>query len=236
MTRSAEFLSTGIDRSRDVAKAGVQDGAHVDLFWLPLGAGSIVVRASGWVFERLSAHRYGRTPEQLYHSALQVQAGASTWVIEMTPALRRPQERGVVATGPVGSRWPRRTRAYCYEVRRWKSGAIGDVAAAVSSPRRVSSDLGRANEVLALAEEVPTFTWGRDEPRAADMWNSNSLTAWLLARSGHDMALIAPPPHGSAPGWSAGLVVACRDSAEGVGRPRGGAGTGLPLGQRGGGS
>jgi hypothetical protein len=40
------------------------------------------------------------------------------------------------------------------------------------------------------------------------MWNSNSLTSWLLARSDHDMTQIHPPAHGRAPGWRAGLVLA----------------------------
>jgi hypothetical protein len=43
------------------------------------------------------------------------------------------------------------------------------------------------------------------------MWNSNSLIAWLLASSGHDVDAIGPPEHGRAPGWSAGLVVARND-------------------------
>ena len=42
------------------------------------------------------------------------------------------------------------------------------------------------------------------------MWNSNSVTAWLIARCGLDVAVIAPPPGGRAPGWHAGVVVAAR--------------------------
>jgi hypothetical protein len=42
------------------------------------------------------------------------------------------------------------------------------------------------------------------------MWNSNSLTSWLLARTGHDMIAIRPPSHGRAPGWRAGLELAAR--------------------------
>lgn len=48
---------------------------------------------------------------------------------------------------------------------------------------------------------------------AGDMWNSNSLVSWLLARSGHDTDAIGPPPNGRAPGWSAGLIVARRQAA-----------------------
>jgi hypothetical protein len=46
-----------------------------------------------------------------------------------------------------------------------------------------------------------------------DMWNSNSLISWLLARSGHHLDAVAPPAHGRAPGWAAGLVLAARQRA-----------------------
>jgi hypothetical protein len=42
------------------------------------------------------------------------------------------------------------------------------------------------------------------------MWNSNSVIAWLLARSGLPTDAIRPPAGGRAPGWQAGLVVAGR--------------------------
>jgi hypothetical protein len=42
--------------------------------------------------------------------------------------------------------------------------------------------------VLALVPRVPTVTWGRDELAADEMWNSNSVVRWLLARSGIDPA------------------------------------------------
>jgi hypothetical protein len=39
------------------------------------------------------------------------------------------------------------------------------------------------------------------------MWNSNSVVAWLLERSGHD-ADLRPPGGGRAPGWAAGVALA----------------------------
>jgi hypothetical protein len=57
---------------------------------------------------------------------------------------------------------------------------------------------------------VPTPVWGRDELKTGDMWNSNSVTAWLIAQSGIDTVSIQPPAGGRAPGWQAGLVVARR--------------------------
>jgi hypothetical protein len=64
--------------------------------------------------------------------------------------------------------------------------------------------------VLELVPAFPTRTWGRDELAAGEMWNSNSLTSWLLAGSGHQVDGLVPPDGGRAPGWAAGLVVAER--------------------------
>ena len=65
--------------------------------------------------------------------------------------------------------------------------------------------------MLALVPLVPAVTWGRDELRTGEMWNSNSLVSWLLARSGHDLTAVRPP--GRAPGWQAGLAVAARSES-----------------------
>jgi hypothetical protein len=115
-----------------------------------------------------------------------------------------------VCEGPVGLSWLGRSRFFRYEVRCWRDGIIPDITEAVDSPQRLSGDPERAEHILALAPSFPTATWGRDELGTGDMWNSNSLIAWLLARSGHDMDSVGPPEHGRAPGWAAGLVVAGR--------------------------
>jgi hypothetical protein len=57
------------------------------------------------------------------------------------------------------------------------------------------------------------LVWGRDEVGAGEMWNSNSMIAWLIARTGLDIDSIKPPAGGRAPGWNAGLVMAARESA-----------------------
>jgi hypothetical protein len=44
--------------------------------------------------------------------------------------------------------------------------------------------------VLDLVTSFPTATWGRDEQKAGEMWNSNSLTSGLFSRSGHDPAAL----------------------------------------------
>ena len=185
----------------------------VDLFWIPLGAGeaSPVVRWSGRAFEWLTARREHRAPQRLFHSALAVHLHGVEHVIEMTPAWgQSPARRGVVGIGPVGATALGRSRFFRYEVRRWANGVIPDVDVAEGRPQRLSSDETHAQRVLDLVPEFPTSTWGRDELGAGEMWNSNSLTSWLLARSDHPTGQLCPPTGGRAPGWAAGLVVADR--------------------------
>ncbi|WP_203896669.1 hypothetical protein [Actinoplanes xinjiangensis] len=185
--------------------------ADVTLYWLPLGAGGHCIRLNGRIFETLQARHQHRPGRDLYHSALQVRLGGQRFVIEMTPVLGgHTTDRGVVREGPVGSRILGRSPLFRYEIRRWRDGTIPDLAEAVAGPHVVSADATRAREVLRLTPLVPALVWGRDEARTGEMWNSNSLTAWLLAGSGHRMETIGPPAHGRAPGWQAGLAVAAR--------------------------
>jgi hypothetical protein len=191
---------------------GAPELAHVDLYWLPLGSGGArCVRGSGRLFEAIVARHQHRDMQDLYHSALQVQLGGDRFVIEMAPvwSMDAPN-RGVVAEGAVGLPWLGRYRLFRYEVRCWRGGVIPDVADAVASPRRLSTDRIRARRLLDLVPAFPTATWGRDDLGTGDMWNSNSLISWLLARSGHRMDAVAAPAHGRAPGWAAGVVVASR--------------------------
>ena len=183
----------------------------VDLFWLPLGAGGHFVRLNGIVYEAIAA-RFARRPAcDLYHSALEVSVPEGRFVIESAPirATDGP-ERGVVAEGVVGSRSVGWLPIFRYELRFWRDGVIPDVAEAVESPRHLTDDPEAGRRVLALAPSVPTPVWGRDELDAGEMWNSNSVIAWLLARSGLETDRIRPPRGGRAPGWNAGLAVAVR--------------------------
>lgn len=183
--------------------------AQVLLYWLPLGAGGRFVRMNGRVYEAVLAWRAGRPAQDLYHSALEVFVDGHCYVVEMAPVWSEGgTDHGAVGEGPVGSVWLGRSALFRYEVRRWHRGVIPDVDEAVDSPRVVSGDPAAAREVLALVPAFPRLVWGRDEHGAGDMWNSNSLVSWLLARSGHDMATLGPPRHGRAPGWQAGLLAA----------------------------
>lgn len=191
-----------------------ETGSSIDLFWLPLGAGGHSVRLNGRIFEAVVAPLQGRPRCDLYHSALVVHVPEGRVVIEQTPVPDSTGgERGVVAEGAVGSRSAGRFRIFRYEVRRWRDGVIPDADEAVDSPRRLTDDPRLARRVLELVPSVPTATWGRDELDAGEMWNSNSIVSWLIARSGLDADSIQPPTGGRAPGWDAGLVVARRQTA-----------------------
>jgi hypothetical protein len=181
----------------------------VDLYWLPLGAGGHFVRLNGRLYEAITARIHGRSPHDLYHSALQVESPAGKYVIEQTPVPDLSgEQRGVVAQGAVGSRLAGRFRLFRYEIRVWRGGHIPDVVEAVDSPRRLAAEEALARRVLDTVPKVPTLVWGRDERDTGEMWNSNAVTAWVLERSGIDAASIEPPAGGRAPGWQAGLVVA----------------------------
>ena len=183
----------------------------VDLLWIPLGAGSSfpVVRWNGRMYEALQARRERRPRLDLYHAALEVGASGSRYVVEMTPAWGAGHSaRGTVASGPVGLRLLGRSRLFRYEVHCWRDGVIPDRSFAVGGPQLLTEDERVARRILELAPTVPTAVWGRDELGTGDMWNSNSLIAWLVSRAGIPTADLALPPHGRAPGWAAGLAIA----------------------------
>ncbi len=186
----------------------------IAIYWLPLGAGGRSVRWNGRVFEAAAARREHRPPADLYHSALLVRLEHVRFTVEMTPAWGGPATyRGVVLEGPVGARILGHSAFFRYEIRRWLNGTIPDAAEAVGPRLVVSEDRDLARTLLTIVPLVPALTWGRDELRTGDMWNSNSLVAWLLAHSGHEMSSIRPPPQGRAPGWHAGLELASRQPA-----------------------
>lgn len=71
---------------------------------------------------------------------------------------------------------------------------------------RVVRGSGRAYEALVARRrhrpsQPPCATWGRDDLGTGDLWNSNSLVSWLLARSRHEVSGLEPPDDGRAAGW-----------------------------------
>ena len=192
-----------------------RSAAGIELYWLPLGAGGWFVRLNGRIYEAVNALAERRRPLDLYHSALELRMPEGRFVIENCWPIPDGDgtARGVVVEGPVASRRLGRRRLFRYEVRRWRDGVIADADQAVNSPQRLSDDPRRARRLLDLVGDLPSPLWGRDELGTGEMWNSNSVIAWLLASSGLPMDGIRPPAGGRAPGWEAGLVAARRRKA-----------------------
>jgi hypothetical protein len=196
-------------RRRDVMGA-----TAVELYWIPLGAGGHSVRVNGRIFEAIAAARRHRQRCDLYHAALIVALDGDRYTIELAPSPNADEaSRGVVATGAVGSRHVGWLRLFRYEVRCWRGGSIPDLGDAVGGPRRLSSDPRLARRVLDLVATVPRPVWGRDELKTGEMWNSNSVTAWLIASAGLSSDVLRPPARGRAPGWDAGLEIARRTAS-----------------------
>ena len=188
--------------------------AALDLYWIPLGAGGHSVRFNGKIFEALQAARERRPRRDLYHAALSSTSAATA---TRSSLRRRPtadeSSRGVVVTGAVGSRlWAgsacSATRFAAVAVGRSRTSTTRSVARA-----RLSEDPAAVRRLLDLVSEVPALVWGRDEVGAGEMWNSNSVIAWLIARAGLPVGGLAPPACGRAPGWSSGVALAARGDA-----------------------
>ena len=195
--------------------------ATIELYWIPLGAGGHCVRFNGKVYEALTAARSRRQRRDLYHAALVLSIEGERYTIEVAPSPDTDDEsRGVVATGAVGSGWAGWLRLFRYEVRCWPGGSIPDLGSAVGGAQQLTDDPRVARRLLDLVPTVPTPVWGRDELRTGDMWNSNSVVAWLVARAGLPTDDLRPPPHGRAPGWAAGLELARRSGGEFGAAPR----------------
>jgi hypothetical protein len=165
---------------------------------------------NGRIYEAAKARSEHRPPLHLYHTALEVHLPEGRFTIENAwPSPNRDTaSRGVVAEGPVYDRRIAGLRAFRYEVRRWENGVIADAGEAVGGPRRLSTDPDTARRLLAIVPNVPVMVWGRDELRTGEMWNSNSVISWLLARVYLAPHRILPPSGGRAPGWEAGIAAA----------------------------
>ena len=157
------------------------------------------------------AWRERRARCDLYHSALEIRVPESRFVVEQAPVWPGDErDHGVVAEGAVGARAAGRFPLFRYEIRCWRDGVIPDVDEAVDSPQRLTEDTEQARRLLALVPLVPAPVWGRDEFGTGEMWNSNSVISWLIARSGLGADNVRFPVGGRAPGWRAGLVAAGR--------------------------
>ena len=173
-----------------------ESGSGIDLYWIPLGAGgSGFVRLNGRIYEAIKARVERRRPLDLYHTALEVRLPEGRFVVEtMWPSpAGDPASCGVVMQAPVLGRWMALLRMFRYEVRCWQDGLLPDAHEAVGGPQALSDDPDTARRLLRLAGSVPALIWGRDQAGTDDMWNSNSVISWLLARSGLPIRAIRPP-------------------------------------------
>ena len=68
----------------------------------------------------------------------------------------------------------------------------------------MTRDPALARTVLDLVPEVPALMWGRKPPGSAEMWNSNSVIAWILTRAGFGDADARLPPGHEGPGVADG--------------------------------
>lgn len=182
----------------------------LELYWIPLGAGTPIVRASGRLYETIAAVAARRPRRDIYHSALIATVGEVPITIEMAPVPDHHgrDTRGAVAEGSVGSRLLGGWRIFRYEIRGWPNGKIPDLVHAVGSPVQLTRDPLVAARAVDLVPLVPTPVWGRDELHLGEMWNSNSVVSWVLAHVGLLDAADRPPRGGRAPGWDAGVVAA----------------------------
>jgi hypothetical protein len=186
--------------------------ASVDLYWIPLGAGGHSVRFNGRVFEAIAAAWQHRSRCDLYHAALLVSLDGDRYAVELAPAFGGSRaDRGVVSTGPVGSRLLGWSSLFRYELRSWRGGTIPDLGFAVGGPHTLTTDPAMARRLLNGVEQAPTPVWGRDELKAGEMWNCNSVIAWLITRAGIRIEALHPPLGGRAPGWRSGIEVARRE-------------------------
>lgn len=184
----------------------------VDLYWIPLGAGGQSVRLNGRVFEFIEAALNHRRRLDLYHAALVVHLNGQVRSIEVAPSPNSDgPSRGVVATGAVGSRLLGGLRLFRYELRCTRDTPIPDLGYAIGGPLRLTDEPLLAQRLVDLVSAVPRAVWGRDEQHAGEMWNSNSVVAWLIFKAGLT-ADVRPPRNGRAPGWNAGVEVARRNA------------------------
>src|SRR3954451_18684337 len=186
---------------------------RVELSWIPLGAGGHSVRFNGVLYEAVAAALAHRARCDIYHSALSIVRPEGTYWVEMTPVPDQfGEQRGVVATGPVGLRGLGRARLFRYEIRRWREGIVPDLAYAVASPVTITDDPAVAGDIFDELGEVPPPVWGLDELDAGEMWTCNSVISWTLTRAHVDLDVVGLPPGGRAPGWDAGRIVASRST------------------------
>ncbi len=191
------------------APAGTEaDDCFIDLFWLPVGAGTPRAQQFSLAcWEAVAALLSRRKRAALYHPALKMRQGAVTYTLELTPVFVG-EPAAPAMTGPVGLRAAGRFKLFRYQLRCYEADSLPDEEWAVESPIRLSTECELVERIREAAATVPPHAWGRRAPGTHEMWTSASVVSWLLTECGIDAGAIALPRGGRAPGWQAGLEVA----------------------------
>jgi hypothetical protein len=183
------------------------DDCVVELFWLPVGAGTHLQRASlvayGWCLALIQR----RPRADFVHAALKVKLNDRCFTLELMPVPKRQQTEPLM-TGAVGSPLAGRLRIFRYQLLCLESDHLPDEEWAIQSPIILSTERDIAERVLDSGRDVPPYTWGRRAPGTTEMWTSDSAVAWLLCQVGLDAAALNPPAGTQAPGWLAGTQLA----------------------------
>ena len=177
--------------------------AAVELYWIPLGAGGHCVRFNGRIFEALDAAR--RAPSALRPLPRGARRPARRPALHDRARRRRrtPTRRAAASSAPAPSAAATSAGCACFATRfaageadrspTWTTRSAGRC--------RLTTDPGVARRLLDLVAAVPRPVWGRDELDAGEMWNSNSVIAWLVATAGLPADELEP----AAAGQGAGL-------------------------------
>ncbi|MCC6382276.1 MAG: hypothetical protein IT304_07190 [Dehalococcoidia bacterium] len=192
---------------------------YLDLYWLPVGAGTHVQRASLVLYESIAAAFARRRRSTLCHAGLEMGLGGRTFTLELTP-VPAAQDVPAAMTGAVGSPLAGRLRLFRYQLVCREAPALPDAQWAVGEPRRLSADPAAIRRVMDLAHTVPARTWGRRADGTHEMWTSNSAVSWLLLEAGVPLRAAAIPAGVTAPGWQAGIDAWMAAGRGGVESPR----------------
>lgn len=178
----------------------------LDLYWIPVGAGTHFQHASLVFYEAIASRLSRRPPATLYHSALKLRIDGTDFTLELLPAAAHQLESPLM-TGPVGVRGADRLRLFRYQLLLKPGASLPDEQWA-GEPHRLTVDESAIRRLVELGPSVPAYVWGRRVPRTTEMWTSDSAISWLLCRAGIDASAIPLPPGGRAPGWHAGIQLA----------------------------
>ena len=182
--------------------------AWLDLYWIPVGAGTRFQRASLVFYEAMAAAVSRRPRMALVHAGVKLGLDGRRYTFELMPAPAGDNPDGEV-TGPVGVGPAGRLRLFRYRACLFEAAALPDEGWAIGEPLRLSKEPEVVRRVVELRREIPAYTWGRRRRGHSEMWTSDSAVAWLLGRAGIEVGAIVAPPGTRAPGWRAGIEELC---------------------------